>query len=373
MQHRSPVARARIAIFVVGACTVPAALVACGSPAGSDTTTGDSTGATTSSMDDTTALPPTSTTTPSTSETGPADTTDGPVDTSGGSDDTTTMGEEIDLAGNCDLADHVGGFFATYETTYSAFSGSVANGVVPLNVLEQVGEEGDCILLRRNNPFCDPGCDAGHVCDFDGNCIPYPINQDVGTVTVTGLLKDVMLEPVPPTYSYFDTMLPHPGFDPGAIVTVEATGGEYSPILLHGIGVEMVVPAKGDLHIERDTPLEIGWTPGDPRATMRLQIAVDQHGTSPLALVCSVPADQGTLTISGDLTTQFLDNGISGFPSADFHFETVDSMEIELGCVDLVVRSHDQVQVFVQGHTPCNIDPDCPEGQTCDVMNQTCV
>ncbi|MBC8069642.1 MAG: hypothetical protein IAG13_14995, partial [Deltaproteobacteria bacterium] len=51
----------------------------------------------------------------------------------------------------------------------------------------------------------------------------------------------------------------------------------------------------------------------------------------------------------------------------------VDSVDIEPGCVDFVVRSRDSVMVWVQGHTPCNSDPDCPKGQTCDVMNQTCV
>lgn len=369
MQRRTPFVRIQLAIM---SAIAPVIVPACGTTSGADETS-EGTGSTTSSAD--TTGPTTTTTAPTTSATGTGDSTGGTGDSTGGTgDESSTSGEvEIDLAGNCALADHVGGFFATYEVMYSAFSGSVADGVVPLNVLEQVGEDGSCTLLRRNNPFCDPGCNAGDVCDFDGNCIPYPLNQDVGTVTVTGLLKDVMLEPVPPTYSYFDTMLPHPGFEPGAIITVEATGGKYSAMQLHGIGVEMVVPADDDLHLDRDEALEVAWTPGDPRATMRLQIAVDQHGTSPLALVCSVPADEGSLTISGEIVTQFLDNGISGFPSADFHFETVDSVEIELGCVDFVVRSHDQLQVFIQGHTPCNVDPDCPDGQTCDVMNQTCV
>jgi hypothetical protein len=168
-------------------------------------------------------------------------------------------------------------------------------------------------------------------------------------------------------------MIGHPGFEPGALITVQATGGDYSPLLLHGIGVEMVVPADDALHLEGDTPLDVAWTPGDARATMRLQLAVDQHGTSPLAMICSVPADVGTLTISGELITQFLDSGISGFPSADFYFETVDSVDIEPGCVDFVVRSHEQVMVSIQGHTPCNVPGDCPKGQTCDMMNQTCV
>jgi hypothetical protein len=343
------------------------ALTACaGTPGAGETS--ESTASSSSSGDTTATEGPstTPTTDPTTSEASSGDTT-------GSSEDSSSTGGEVELAGNCPLADHVGGFVAGFEPTYSAFSGSVADGVVPVNVLEQVGEEGSCTLLRRNNPFCDPGCAAGQTCDFDGNCIPYPVNHDVGVVTVTGLEKPVMLEPVPPTFSYFDTMLPHPGFEPGALITVQSTGGDYSPLLLHGIGVEMVVPEADELHLAGDTPLDVAWTPGDARTTMRLQLGVDQHGTSPLAMICSVPADAGTLTISGELITQFLDNGISGFPSADFHFETVDSVDIEPGCVDFAVRSHAQVVVFIEGHTPCNVPADCPKGQTCDVMTQTCV
>ena len=32
-----------------------------------------------------------------------------------------------------------------------------------------------------------------------------------------------------------------------------------------------------------------------------------------------------------------------------------------------------RVEVRVEGHTPCNVTAECPDGQTCDVMLQTCV
>lgn len=342
------------------------ALTACAATPGTGETSDGSSSS--SSSTDTTAAVGSSTT-----SAGPTTSGSSSGDAPGDSEGSSSTGGDVELAGSCALADHVGGFLAGFEPTYSAFSGSVADGVVPVNVLEQIGEDGSCTLWRRNNPFCDPGCAAGQACDFDGSCIPYPVNHDVGVVTVTGLAAPVMLEPVPPTFSYFHTMLPHPAFEPGALITLETTGGDYSPLLLHGIGVEMVVPTADELALASDTPLDIEWTPGDARTTMRLQIGVDQHGLSPLALICSAPADAGVLTISGELMTQFLDNGVSGFPSADFHFETVDSVDIEPGCVDFVVRSHARVMVRVEGHTPCNVTAQCPEGQTCDMMLQTCV
>jgi hypothetical protein len=341
-------------------------LAACGSSPSAGETSGGSTSGT--SVVDTSGGEGTTSTT--TSDPTTSGSTSG--DTTGNSEGSSSTGGEIELAGACPLDVHVGGFLAGYETSYSAFSGSVADGVVPLNVLEQVSEDGNCTLWRRNNPFCDPGCNAGETCDFDGNCLPYPANHDVGVVTVTGLAKPVELEPVPPTYSYFDTMLPQPGFEPGALITLQTTGGDYSPMLLHGMGVQMVVPTEDELYLDGSVPLDVEWTPGDAHATLRLQIAVDQHGITPLAMICSAPADAGTLTISGELITEFLANGISGFPSADFYFETIDSVDIEPGCVDFVVRSHDQLLVRVAGHTPCNVTAECPKGEICDVMNQTC-
>lgn len=360
MQHNSVViARTQLLLLL--------ALTACASSPSAGETSEGTTSSTSAADTTATEGPSTTSTDPTTSESSSAD------GTSGSSEESSSTGGDFELAGGCAYPDHVGGFLAGYEPTYSAFSGAVSDGVIPINVLEKVAEDESCELWQRNNPFCDPGCDAGHTCDFDGNCVPYPVNHDVGTVTVTGLAMPVMLEPVAPTFSYFDTMIGHPGFEPGAIITLQTTGGDYSPIVLHGIGVDMVDPTAEELHLTPDEPLDIEWTPGDERTTMRVQLGVDQHGLSPLAMICSAPADVGTLTISGELITQFLDNGISGFPSADFNFETVDSVDIEPGCVELVVRSHEQVTVFVAGHTPCNVPADCPDGQTCDVMNQTCV
>jgi hypothetical protein len=73
-----------------------------------------------------------------------------------------------------------------------------------------------------------------------------------------------------------------------------------------------------------------------------------------------------------ELIAQFIDFGISGFPSAQFYRETVDSLALEPGCVEFAVRSHRETLLGVEGHTPCNKPDDCPEGQTCDIMIQTC-
>src|SRR5262245_19407818 len=103
-----------------------------------------------------------------------------PDDTDETGDDTSP--ETLDLAtvpltGACSLADDYGGFVVSVGTDASNVDGRVADGVVPFTVLEELVREGDCAVLRRNNPYCDPGCDPGYTCDFDGTCVPYPVNQ----------------------------------------------------------------------------------------------------------------------------------------------------------------------------------------------------
>jgi hypothetical protein len=326
-----------------------------GAPA-SDTTDGSSGGASASEGSGTTAPGSTSGTTVQT-------------DASTGG---TTTGGEVELRGACSLAERVGGFAVAMEADYSSFAGSVADGVVPLSVLEQVGADADCILLRRNNPFCRPLCMPGQTCDFDGTCIPYPVNHDVGVVAVSGLLQPVMVAPVPPTYSYFDTSLMNPPFEPGAPIELTAEGGDYEAFVLHGSGVAMVEPVAEQLSLTTGREVTVEWVSTGSDATLRLVLGVDQHGLTPVQLICE-SADTGSLSISPELVGQFLEFGVSGFPSADYYLQTVDSVDITPGCVELVIGSHRQTQLDVEGHTPCDAPADCPMGQTCDLMLQTCV
>lgn len=341
---------------------------ACGStkgPEAVDTGTtmveADSTGAT---SDGTTSVDPSTTA----SSTGTTTTTTDP-DTTG---DASSTGGDVELRGACALADRVGGFLVAMEADYTSFSGSVADGVVPVTVLEQVGQDENCVLLRRNNPFCDPMCMPGQTCDFDGTCIPYPANHDVGVVAVTGMFDEVMVDPVPPTFSYFDTNLSHPAFDPGALLELTATGGDYEAFAMHGYGVAMIVPTAEALSLSTGADVSVEWTSTGSDATLRLVMTVDQHGLTPVQLVCEAQ-DTGQMVIGADIITQFLAFGVTGFPSADYYLQTVDSVDLRPGCVDFVVRSHDQTPLDVEGHTPCDAPSDCPDGQVCDLMIQTCV
>jgi hypothetical protein len=285
-------------------------------------------------------------------------------------DETGSTGEPT-IDGACTQTDRVGGFYLTMEEMYTALSGVVTDGVLPISVLEVVGEGGGCTLLRRNNPVCDPPCAGVDTCDFSGACIPYPMNHDVGTVTLAGLIEPTLtIEPLG-NLEYSATNLMHPAFEPGAGISLTAAGGDYPGFSLIGEGVAMIEPASDALTMKKGEALALAWTPEDGAAGVRVELTIDQHGNSPVKLVCVGP-DSGSLEVPVELIAQFIDFGISGFPSAQFYRETVDSLALEPGCVEFAVRSHRETLLGVEGHTPCNKPDDCPEGQTCDIMIQTC-
>jgi hypothetical protein len=354
----------------VGLGSSLAMLAACGSPAAppSGAETGTTEASTAEASTGSSTQGGASTAESSGSPTSTSSTTMVADDSSG----STTGGGEIELRGACPLAESVGGFSVAMEPEYSSFAGAVADGVVPVSVLEQVGAEGDCILLRRNNPFCDPLCLPGQTCDYSGTCIPYPVNHDVGVVAVSGLVQPVMVEPVAPTYSYFDTSLPHPACEPGADIELTAEGGDYVPFVLHGRGVPRVEPTAEVLSLSTGRAVNVEWVSTGSDARLQLVLNVDQHGLAPVRLVCESD-DTGSLSISPVLVSQFLAFGVSGYPSADYYLQTADSVDLAPGCVEFLVRSHQQTLLDVEGHTPCDAPADCPMGQMCDVMIQTCV
>jgi len=244
----------------------------------------------------------------------------------------------------CSLDTRVGGFEVADLGAYSAVSGSVAAGVLPITVLEEVGREGDCVLLRKENPFCDPPCAPGELCNdpdgnpaTDGTCEPYPPNLDAGPVHVAGILQDVIMLP-DASKNYSETCVPDPLFDEGAPIQLFAEGAEAETFSLDGTGV---APLEADTAwtMSPGTPLDVVWTPSDGPGRIWLSFNVDQHGNSPVTLVCDVE-DTGATTVPATLIDQLIDFGVSGFATGLMRRRTVDSVQIAEGCVDLLVYTH---------------------------------
>ena len=281
--------------------------------------------------------------------------------------------DEVTLHGSCPMETDFGGFTLLVEDTQTNVDGSVADGVVPISVLEEIASDGDCRVLRRNNPFCDPACEPGETCDWDGTCIAYPSNQDLGTVSLKGLYASVEMEPLFPGNTYFNTELPHPAYDVGTVLTLDMPGGVYGPLSLYGYGIEPLAGYPSLVQVEGGVDLTLTWTaPADPTISeIGVSINIDQHGTSPSTLVCTFE-DDGEGVIAGSIVQALIDTGVTGFPSGFIQRRTLDSGAVGDGCMDFTVTSLQTPDVDVVGFTPCVGDEDCPDGLDCNEEFQIC-
>ncbi len=277
--------------------------------------------------------------------------------------------DDIELEGSCSLTDRFGGFRIEEFADYTMLQGQIADGVVPASVLEPIYSENDCVLLRRNNPFCDPICDTDETCNFDGECVPFPQPQDLAMVAVDGLNDPLRIEPAMPGFNYFATDLSHPAMTAGETIRIQTGEGTWSPIELWGVGVETLGLQQDEpWRIGRGDPVELAWLPpaGDSWAEIYFQLNIDQHGTSPVTLECSF-ADAGSATVPSSLIDALLDSGVSGWPSARIARRTADAATAGEGCADLVVSSTRDVAVELADYIPCDESHPCPEGMECNL------
>ena len=293
----------------------------------------------------------------------------GPDD--GGPDDGDETGDDggDPIAGECALGQRVGNFDVLLEDSYSAIDGEIREFLVQTAILTEGASEGDCKLIKSEFPFCDPPCSGGDACTADG-CMTFPARATVGTVTVNGLEAEAVMEPAADS-RYFKTDLPHPAIAPGADIELVAAGGDNSGFTMQGAGFGALTVTSEMLTIAPETPIDIEWEPEGGRARVRIEINIDQHGTSPSTLFCDVE-DNGSYQVPASVVDALIASGTSGFPSGNLYRQTVDSTNTDNGCVEFRIRGRTPVSVGVEGHTPCNGPGECPEGQTCNIPIQTC-
>jgi hypothetical protein len=280
----------------------------------------------------------------------------------------------------CATAERVGGFVvdahglssAVLDDPRSNINGEVKDGVVPANVPDPVTHIGDCTLVRGRNLACSPLCELYTTCDVDGSCIPEPRNQDVGTVTIAGVKHPMAMEPLPPMNNYEARgTLQYPEADEGTRVTLSATGGTLEAFELVAEGVALL-ELDGAVTLADGMPMVVNWMPpaqpGRSRVLADLNIAL--HGGDPVHIECDAP-DTGSLEISAELISELLSYAFSGNPRLFLERRTADSVELDVGCVELTVGTHDVLDVEIEGYVSCSDMAPCPMGQLCG-QDQLC-
>lgn len=219
------------------------------------------------------------------------------------------------------------------------FDGSVADAIDALQEGSLKKEYGPCQLLQmKEGAFCDPPCDTDQQCTHGAGCVPFPVPQDVGKVTVTGLADTVEIDAPKgglKKYSYYD--FEGAPFEPGALIELVAQGKDLPGFTMHGLGVERPVFKNTQWEMKAGQPIDIEWGPSALPSSVHLWITADLHGLTPVQLHCELE-DTGSFTISGEIVTEMLQYPTT-IPAVHVSRHTVDSVENDKGCIEFEVAS----------------------------------
>lgn len=284
--------------------------------------------------------------------------------TSGGSDPGTPSGSV------CERTERLGSFVLTLADSYTAFRGAYSDGVAVNAVPELIGSAGGCDLLGPQDLFCATPCESGQICAGNDQCVPAATKVSAGTITLTGLEKDVTLEANGITSDYssnFDE--PYPGFLPGAAIGLSATGDSAAGFTLSGQGVGAMTSTLETVDITSGEDVLLSWDASGATSESQLSVllTVNAHGGTSAWIECVAP-DSGAFSIPGELVDQLIGLGLSGFPRITLSRQTLDSTEVDGGCVDFTVGSDVTLPVSIDGLVSCNTDDECPDGQTCSAF-----
>jgi hypothetical protein len=232
-----------------------------------------------------------------------------------------------------------------------------------------------CELRIPVAPFCDPGCDTTAVCTPADGCVPYPVAQDLGTVTMTGLAADAIeMKPIAATYQLPPAIeLPHPPTAEGAAIGLQTSGGNYQPFTLAGAGIApLELLGSEPIPLVETEALTLQWGPPSDPAASRIAVKVDisHHGGLKGLIECDVE-DDGELEIEASLLEQLIALGTAGFPTINVTRAATGGARIEPGNVLLSVSSRVERALEIEGIVSCNDDDECAAGQTC-LPNRTC-
>jgi hypothetical protein len=276
----------------------------------------------------------------------------------------------------CPAETQVGQFAITLDDGFTDVDGQVFDGVDPALVPGVLQSEGTCRLLQLPALGCNPACAVSTQTCGPGNvCLPRPVAHDVGTVSISGLVRAVDMTASAATASYRPAppALPYPGYAPGADLRLSASGGDYGPFELRGWGISPFEPVADPITVNEGQAVHLAWAaPSDAGpARIHASLNVNNHGSSSTSIDCDFP-DTGAADIPASLIDALLAQGVSGNPTVTLGRRTATSASLAPGCVQFLVRSELDLDVMLAGLTSCNDPSDCPSGQACNATGQFC-
>lgn len=268
----------------------------------------------------------------------------------------------------CDPAARVDTLSLRLSGGKTLLSGAILDSVNPAGVFDVVASEGACDLLVPRDLFCSQ-CAASETCAGQETCVPKPTKQSAGSVTITGLRVPLEAEPNGITGEYNATLTePYPAFEPGAALSLSASGDFFGAFTLAGWGIAPMVTSETLISVAPGSPVALTWDTAnvDPEQTeVFVNFSVNVHGATTGWIECTV-ADIGAFSIPAGLVSQLVDRGLSGFPRMDLVRRSIDSTTLSTGgCLQFEVSSTARIELEVEGLTSCNEMTPCPTGHTC--------
>ncbi|HEX3020649.1 MAG TPA: hypothetical protein VHP36_10125 [Chitinispirillaceae bacterium] len=235
---------------------------------------------------------------------------------------------------------------------------------------ETVMTDGDCKLLAPPNYFCEPSCSSGFKCTKDG-CVAIPKKPkrvDLGKITVSGVktvdgISSFLLGDASP-YSQVEE-LAYPPFQEGDEVTFSGAGtSEVNPFVIKAKGIGPLILHNDSIPCVDGQPITLEWDPPKQQGNsfIELEIDVSYHSITKARIVGKT-ADDGSITIKGEILDKLKSYGVAGFPRLKIFRKATFTNESKNA--QLTIESQVIKYLQIPGLISCN--GKCPDGMTCGV------
>jgi hypothetical protein len=244
----------------------------------------------------------------------------------------------------CLLEERIGFVEAYIDKDGDQFiNGEIIDRIVTLRVLEELETLGDCRLLKRVAPECTPECiPQSEQCSLDEVCLPWQVQQDVGTLYLAGLNFHVAMKPNKSNayneYWNGGGLTGDAIFDDGALIAAHAAEGMYGPFTLQGHGVAPVVMVDPPKYVHADEDLALEWETSDGPGEIFVQVSLQNHATTPFTIKCLVE-DSGSIAVPAAYVNKLLDALEEGTVAVTVQRRTVDAEDFKTGCIEFQVYS----------------------------------
>jgi len=164
-----------------------------------------------------------------------------------------------------------------------------------------------------------------------------------------------------------ETLLVYPAFAEGSPVTLIAAGTSSVPAFsMQARGIAPLELLNPSIELVDGRSVTLTWVAAAQPTRSAIQVSLDisHHGGTSGKIEC-VSEDSGRLELPALLLDVLKALGVSGFPTIVVTRSARAVTGMDVGQIELVLRSRVEREVTIPGLVSCEDDLDCPDEQTC--------